>query len=371
MGHLYCGMCDAKYELDDPRWKCDCGSYLDIEFEPNFDPVAIATGPRSLWRYRKAIPIRDDSDIVSLDEGFTPLADLVLDGNRVKVKLDHLCPTGSFKDRGASVLVSRLKEIGVTRVVEDSSGNAGSALAAYCSRAGIECAVFVPEAARPDKVALIRSHGAEVRTVAGDREDTAAAALEAAESTYYASHVWSPYFLQGTKTFAYEICEQLGWRAPDSVVLPVGNGTLLLGAFTGFKELLAAGFIGMLPRLIGVQSSKCNPIARAYENGWDQPRPVPTGATIADGIAVAAPLRGKQILEAVTGSGGSFISVEDAEIEAAREEVGRTGYSVEPTAAAAPAAIMRRRADSGIIVTTLSGADGKPMAGRSHPRARD
>jgi len=355
MGHLYCGICEATYEFDDPRWRCDCGSYLDVEFEPTFDPTAISTGPRSLWRYRAAIPIRDDSDIVSLSEGFTPLADVTLDGRKIRVKLDHLCPTGSFKDRGASVLVSRLKELGIARVVEDSSGNAGSAIAAYCSEAGIQCTVFVPEAARPDKIALMRSHGAEVRIIAGTREDTAAAALEAAESTYYASHVWNPYFLQGTKTFAYEICEQLGWRAPDEVVLPVGNGTLLLGAFMGFEELLAAGFIDKLPRLVAVQSSQCNPLAKAYESGDDAPQPVPAGETVAGGIAVAAPLRGRQILEAVRLSGGSVTSVDDAPIEAAREEIGKLGYSIEPTAAAAPAALVGGPERDGVIVTAFTG----------------
>ncbi len=365
MGHLRCGICEATYEFDDPRWRCDCGSYLDIAFEPSFDPAAISTGPRSLWRYRGAIPIRDDSDIVSMTEGFTPLVDVILGGRKTQVKLDHLCPTGSFKDRGASVLVSRLRELKITRVVEDSSGNAGSAIAAYCSKAGIQCTVFVPESTRPDKVALIKSHGAEVRLVAGTREDAATAALEAAESTYYASHVWNPYFLQGTKTFAYEICEQMGWRTPDSVVLPVGNGTLLLGAFMGFRELLVAGFIDTLPRLVGVQSSQCNPLAKAFESGRGEGRPVKAGPTVAGGIAVAAPLRGKQVLEAVRQSGGSFISVDDAQIEAAREEIGKLGYSIEPTAAAAPAAVIGHRDRAGVTVTAFTGLDRKSHAGGS------
>lgn len=359
MGHLYCGICEATYEFEDPRWRCDCSSYLDIEFEPILDPAAISTGPRSLWRYRAAIPIRDDSNIVSLNEGFTPLADAVLDGRRIRVKLEHLCPTGSFKARGVSVLVSRLRELGITRVIEDSSGNAGSALAAYCSRAGIQCTVFVPETARPDKVALIKSHGAEVRIIAGTREDTASAALEAAESSYYASHVWNPFFLQGTKTFAYEMCEQMGWRVPDEVVLPVGNGTLLLGAFMGFKELLAAGFIDRLPRLVAVQSSQCNPIAKAYEAGEDAPQPVTAGTTVADGIAVAAPLRGSQILEAIRESGGGVTSVDDGQVKATREEIGRIGYFIEPTAAAAPAALTGRPERDGVTVTAFTGSGRK------------
>jgi len=340
MGHLYCGKCGATFELDDPRWRCECGSYLDIEFEPSLDPDLISNGPRSIWRYRSAIPIKSDANIVSLSEGLTPLADLSLGGRGTRVKLEHLSPTGSFKDRGASVLVSRLKELGIPSVVEDSSGNAGSAIAAYCARAGIECTVFVPEAARPEKIDAMRSHGARVRLVAGSREDAADAALEAAESTYYASHVWSPYFLQGTKTFAYEICEQMKWSAPDAVVLPVGNGTLLLSAFQGFKELLAAALIDAMPELIAVQSSQCDPLARAHQLGLEEPLAVTAGATVADGIAVAAPLRGKQILQAVKESGGSFITVDDADIGATREAIGRLGYSIEPTAAAAPAAVI-------------------------------
>jgi threonine synthase len=363
MVHLFCGTCEARYELDDPRWRCDCGSYLDIEFEPHFDPTAISTGPRSLWRYRSAIPIGDDSNIVSLAEGFTPLADVAPGGRRIQVKLDHLCPTGSFKARGASVLAGRLRELGITRVVEDSSGNAGSAIAAYCSEAGIHCTVFVPEAARPEKVAAIRSHGADVTIVPGDREDAAAAALEAAESSYYASHVWNPYFLQGTKTFAYEICEQMAWRVPDEVVLPVGNGTLLLGAFMGFKELRAAGLTNRLPALIAVQSSQCAPIARAFAGVEDSPETVRPGTTVADGIAVAAPLRGSQILEAVRQSGGEVITVDDSQVEAAQEEIGELGYFIEPTAAVAPAAIIART-DRGaavdkVIVTAFTGTGRK------------
>jgi threonine synthase len=311
------------------------------------------------------MPIEDDANIVSLSEGLTPMADVLLGGRKTKVKLEHLSPTGSFKDRGASVLISRLKELRIPGVVEDSSGNAGAAIAAYCSEVDIECTVYAPETIRPDKVARIESRGAQVRLVGGTREDAADAALAAAESTYYASHVWNPYFLQGTKTFAYETCEQLGWRAPDTVVLPVGNGTLLLGAFKGFEELLALGFIDTMPKLIAVQSSECDPLARAYAGDSEKPRTAKAGATVADGIAVAAPLRGRQILEAVRQSKGSFISVDDAEIEAAREEICKLGYFIEPTAAAAPAAIIYHKAGAGVIVTALSGAGGKPGAGKA------
>ena len=158
----------------------------------------------------------------------------------VRLKLDFLMPTLSFKDRGAVLLATLARRLGVERAVVDSSGNAGTAAAAYLARAGVPCEVFVPEATSPGKLAQMRAHGATVRVVSGTRADTAAAAMSAADTpgTFYASHVYHPYFLHGVKTYAYEIWEQSGRVLPDTVVVPVGNGTLVLGCYLAFRELL-------------------------------------------------------------------------------------------------------------------------------------
>ena len=249
MSLLTCIKCNATYSSDDPLWRCRCGGLLDlrIEFEPVFDLEKIKKRKPSMWRYREAIPIKDDAHIVSFDEGFTPLIEVTVFGKAILIKQEQLFPTGSFKDRGASVLISQVRALGIEKVVEDSSGNAGSAIAAYCAHAGISCEIFVPAETSSSKLAQIALYGAKLNKIPGTREETAAAVLKAAETNYYASHSWNPFFFHGTKTFAFEVCEQLGWVSPDTVILPVGNGTLLLGAYIGFMELKAAKITKKFP----------------------------------------------------------------------------------------------------------------------------
>jgi len=355
---LICKKCNLSYSPDLPRWRCDCGGVLDLEFQPSFDLKKIANRKPSMWRYREAIPIARDPNIVTLDEGFTPLLDIVVGGRHVLIKQEQLFSTGSYKDRGASVLVSKIRELGITEVVEDSSGNAGSAIAAYCARAGIECHIYVPAKTAPAKLAQIRSYGAKLNLISGTREETAEAALRAAEKFYYASHSWNPFFLQGTKTFAYEVCEQLGWKAPDTVVLPVGNGTLLLGAFTGFKELMVSGIINHLPKVIAVQAENCAPLCEMFNNNLDNIPSIYVSSTMAEGIAVAKPIRGLQIVDAVRHSRGHFITVNDNEISQSLQEMSHQGFSIEPTAAATIAGLEKylietKRDES--IITAFTG----------------
>lgn len=356
--NLVCTSCAAMFPLDDPRWRCRCGGLLDIDFAPQFPLDAIARRKPTMWRYREAIPIAPDARVVSLDEGFTPLLPLDFEGRTVWVKQDQLFSTGSYKDRGASVLISQVNALGVRRVVEDSSGNAGCAIAAYCARAGIACEIYVPASTSPAKIAQIEAYGARLIRVPGSREDTARAVLQAAETTYYASHSWNSFFFHGTKTWAYEVCEQMGWRAPDAVILPVGNGTLLLGAFIGFKDLLRTGVIDRLPRLIGVQARACAPLYEAFIDNLRENACIEKQPTIAEGIAVAEPVRGSQIVRAVRESGGWFIAVDEAEIQAALHAMWRQGFYIEPTAAAAMAGVsryLREHALDEVIVSTLTG----------------
>jgi threonine synthase len=333
---LICKECGNRYETNEPRWRCDCGGLLDLDFQPRFDIAKIQSRKPFMWRYREAIPIERDTHIVSFSEGFTPMIELQFGGIPVLFKQDHLFPTGSFKDRGASVLVSKIKELGITEVVEDSSGNAGSAVAGYCARAGIACDIYVPQSTSEGKCSQVTGYGARLTRVPGSREDTARAAYEAAASTYYASHTWNPWFFHGTKTFAYEVCEQLGWKSPGTLVTPVGNGTLLLGAFIGFNELLNAGIIDRLPRIIAVQTEACAPLA--YAGGG---LPVTTTPTMAEGIAVAEPVRGREIITAVERSGGFFMTVLEEEIRCGLADALSRGFYIEPTSAVVCAAISK------------------------------
>jgi threonine synthase len=335
MNRLICKGCGAGYSLDDPRWRCDCGSFLDIEFEFHFDLERIKGRELTLWRYREAIPIHRDEHIVSLKEGATPLIELPIDGRNAFVKLEQLFPTGSFKDRGASVLMTKAKELGVTKVVEDSSGNAGCAIAAYSARACIECEIFVPEHTSPGKLAQIQMYGARLIKVPGSREDTANAALEAAREHYYASHVWNPFFFQGTKTFAFEVWEQLHYSVPDTLIIPTGHGTLLVGAYLGFKDLLHQRLIPRLPRLIAVQPEACAPVYEMFHGKSSALPAIVPGHTMAEGIRIPEPVRATQIVDILAETEGEVITVTEREIEGSLLEVCNNGLYIEPTSAAA------------------------------------
>ena len=359
---LVCAACEAAFPEDRPRWRCECGSYLTLSASGMFSPGDLASRPASLWRYREALGIDASTPAVTLGEGFTPLGEATIDGFGLKLKLDFLCPTGSYKDRGSAVMITKLKSWGMTEIIEDSSGNAGASIAAYAGVAGMRADIFIPESASAGKAAQIAMYGARLVKVPGTRADTAQAAWDAASGTFYASHNWSPYFLAGMKTAAYEIAEQLSWNPPDWVVVPVGGGGLLSGLYMGFSDLLKAGIIRFLPRIAAVQAANCDPIYQAWSKGLTdvpaaEPRP-----TAAEGIAVAKPVRGKAILEAIRGSQGLVRTVTDELIWDSVEALGRQGVYVEPTAAAAPGAIaaMRREgvigaADRVVVILTGSG----------------
>jgi len=320
---LVCRSCKVTYPMNDPRWRCDCTGLLEVRFRPRFDKEKILRRKHTMWRYREALPVDDDAHVVSFDEGMTPMIPADIGPGTLLLKLEQLFPTGSYKDRGAAVLISKAKEMGVTRVVEDSSGNAGCAIAAYAARAGIECEILVPESTSPGKLAQILLYGAALRRIPGSREDTASAAYAEAERTYYASHAWNPFFFQGTKTFAYEVWEQLGFCTPDALLLPAGNGTLVIGSFIGFRELLENGLIDKLPRLIAVQAQNCAPLLAMFREGLDAVPVIETRETIAEGVAIAAPVRGKEIVDIVRETGGEVLAVSDEEVERALLLLGR------------------------------------------------
>lgn len=355
MTQLLCNQCGKTHSTPTTLWKCTCGGILDLEFRSSFPVEKIQKRKPAPWRYKEAIPIENKKHTVSLGEGLTPLVSMNFSGKTVYIKQDQQFPTGSFKDRGASVLISKARELGVKKVVVDSSGNAGSAIAAYCANANISCDVYVPENTVLGKTAQIRSYGAKLHKIPGTREDTANAAFLAAKEHYYASHYWNPYFIHGLKTFAFEICEQLGWSAPDTVILPVGQGTLLLGAALGFKELLQARIIHSIPKLIGVQAENCAPLCHAFHKSTGRINTFNKKSTIAAGIAISNPLRGKQILDAVQKTNGEFITVTEKEIKRALQETRHRGYYIEPTSASAIAGLKKyiSKSDPGEVIVSI------------------
>jgi threonine synthase len=358
MDQFICSDCHRSYSVTSAIWRCACGSPLDLLFEPKFSIKKILKRSTTLWRYREAIPIHQDQNILSLGEGLTPLQELEFEGHRVFLKIDYLFPTGSYKDRGATVLISKVKEIGIKKVVDDSSGNAGSAIAAYCAKGGIECEIYVPESTSRGKLTQIEAYGALLERVKGSREKTAEVTLAAASKTYYASHCWNPFFFHGTKTFAYEIWEQLNFKAPDTLVLPIGHGTLFLGASIGFRELKESGLVKKVPRLVGIQSAFCAPLYQAFQEGKQEVPLIERRETVAEGIAIATPVRGKQILRAIQETGGEILAVSEEEIKIAHKEMGLRGYFIEPTSAATIAGLKKYLSKKGrreTVVSTLTG----------------
>lgn len=316
------------YPPDALRWRGNDGGLLDLEYNLNgFRPD---DGEQGLWRYHDVLPLQDLQHRVSFGEGMTPVVTEKISGNECQLKLEYIFPTGSYKDRGATVLISHIREMNMKRIVEDSSGNAGCSIAAYAAKAGIACEIVVAASTSPAKIHQLKAYGAEVTLVNGSREDVAHVAMEKAYTTCYASHVYNPYFFQGTKTFAYEIAEQCRNHFPRQIVLPVGNGTLLIGAWIGFSELLHLGLIPFMPRLIAVQATHCAPLASDK---------YPFLPTLAEGIAIREPARKHQLLDIVGRTGGEVITVSEDEIAAAWQEAAGRGYYIEKTSAAGWAGI--------------------------------
>jgi threonine synthase len=329
-----CSRCRRPYPARGFPHRCpDCGGVYDLTADPTYAP---GRGPRSttgLVRFRESLPLPPDAPLVSLGEGNTPLLPGAIGNTPVFFKCEHLNPTGSFKDRGAAVLVSGLQAGGVEEAVEDSSGNAGAAFAAYAARAGLRARIYVPAYASGPKRAQIQAFGAEVVRIPGPRSAATEAALQAvAEGAVYASHAYLPHLLAGVATLAFELVEALG-QAPGSVVTPTGQGSIVLGLQMGFRALRRAGVIERQPRLIGVQASACAPLWAMHRSGADGLRRVQEGETLAEGIRILRPLRGDAVLAAVESSGGTFAAVDEPSILQGREALGRSGWHVEPTSA--------------------------------------
>ena len=339
---LRCRFCNQPVEWPPQQPRCprpECRGPLQPKRNIIFDAHLIEPTATGMWRYRHLLPPVPDNPI-SLGEGWTPLLRLESKSDRlIYVKNETLNPTGSFKDRGAAFLINTIQ--GEEKVVvDDSSGNAGAALAAYAARAGRTARIFTPAAAPEAKKAQIQRYGAELVPVEGNRDAVAQAAETFAQhpNVFYASHVWHPGYALAMQTIAWEIWEQLGRRAPEWVILPTGNGSLLRGVRWGFRALQKAKYIKDLPRLIAVQAANCAPLAAfvagAYRPGRFQARP-----TRADGVAIPNPPLIEAMAAAVRKTKGKVVTIPEEAIHRAQTELALKGFYVEPTAALPYAAL--------------------------------
>ena len=335
------------YPLNVPRWCSDDRTPLLITPGTGISRDEIDGRTRSLWRYRAALPVEIEKPI-TLGEGCTPLVQRMWGDLRPFFKLEWFNPTGSFKDRGSAVMLSFLRQIGIDAVLEDSSGNGGSSMAGLGAAGAMRVKILAPASTSPAKIAQVRAYGAQIQLVEGPREESEAEAIRQSDATFYASHNWQPFFLEGTKSFAYELWEDLGFRAPDNVIMPVGAGSSLLGCAFGFRELMKAGAIAKLPRLFAAQPLNCSPIDASFRAGIDTPVPREVHKTIAEGTAIKHPMRLREIIAALRESDGGTIALTEDEIVAALRRLARQGLFAEPTSASGAAAL-DKLAGAGVI----------------------
>lgn len=355
--HLECSLTGEHYPADELHGLSRAGMPLLVRYaldrvKSALTKDALAARPPDLWRYRELLPVRHARDIVSLGENMTPLVLLASEGGEVLVKEEGRLPTGSFKARGIALAVSMAKELGLTHLAMPTNGNAGAALAAYASRAGMRATVFCPEDTPDINVREIAAQGARVYRVNGliDQCGRLVAAGREITGWFDLSTLKEPYRIEGKKTMGFELAEQLGWDLPDVIFYPTGGGTGLIGMWKAFVELEAIGFIGAKrPRMVAVQAAGCAPIVRAFEQGsvhaerWEDAR------TIASGIRVPAAIGDFLILSAVRDSGGYAIAVDDSEILQSLHDVAvREGLLLCPEGAACHAA-WRKSLDEGRI----------------------
>ncbi len=375
--HYVCDRCHANYELSDRINTCRrCGGLLEVQYDlerlkDGVSPRTFKERPQSMWRWRELLPLPQAVDAISLGEGGTPLVPSLYAGPQLGLrhlyfKNDTLMPTGSFKDRGFSLAVTFAHWLGITRGLTYTSGNAGASFAAYAARAGMETVILVEYVANPVKAAMIKLYGAQVVTLFFDGMGQITDMLEQAVrelDLYQFVNFINPVRHEAMKTYAYEISEQLDWRAPHVMIHPVGTGGGLWGAWKGFQELHALGWIDHMPRMVGVQPAASAHLAEAFRHGQLTAGRFGDGtATIAQSIAADAPLQGgERVLRGIYDSGGWAEGVTDEEILTAMRWLGREGISAEPSAAAPLAALTRAVADGrvdrdAVVVCVVTGS---------------
>jgi len=354
--HLECIGCGAHYSSSEVLYACrSCGDLLEVRYDyeslrESVDTSLWKARPPSVWRYEELLPLDRGSVKVSLGEGGTSLHRSIrltesLGLKRMHVKNEGENPTGSFKDRGMTLGVSKAVEIGAEKVACASTGNTSASLAAYAARAGLECIVVIPSGkVALGKLAQAVVYGARVVQLEGNFDDALRAVVELAQSEIglYLLNSINPYRLEGQKTLAYEVCDQLGGRVPDTVIVPVGNAGNISAIWKGFQDLNQLGLISDLPRMIGIQAEGASPIAEAFRRGLSRIDPVPNPETVATAIRIGSPASWKKALRAVRSSNGLIETVADREILEAQKLLARLeGIFVEPASAASIAGLKK------------------------------
>jgi len=353
---LECSFCFREYDSNHQHHLClDCGKPLLARYRlkslsRSLKRDDLACRRPSLWRYRELLPVLNDSNIITLGEGFTPLLKAPRLGricgcSDLYIKDESLNPTYTFKSRGMSVAVSKALELGVESISLPSAGNAAGALSAYAAAAGIHAHVFMPRDVPDVFISECAVLGADVTLVEGLISDAGILAAGEIEKhgRYDMSTLKEPYRLEGKKTMGFELAEQMGWKLPDVIIYPTGGGTGLIGMWKSFREMEELGWVGSeRPRMVSVQSSGCAPIVRAFREGWESAQEWEGAKTIAEGLRVPSAIGDFLILEAVRESGGTAVEVDDSSLLQATELIGRTcGLYVSPESAATLSALQK------------------------------
>ncbi|MCZ7356635.1 MAG: threonine synthase [Candidatus Methanoperedens sp.] len=356
MYHLECIACHRKYSSTDVIYTCSCGGLLDVVYD--YQNIHISkkdlSGPLSVWKYRALLPVGREP--ISLKEGGTPLyrVDRIAESvglKEVYVKHEGMNPTGSFKDRGMTVGVTKALELGMKTVACASTGNTSASLAVYGAKAGVPAVVLLPSGkVALGKLAQALMHGAKVLSIRGNFDDALKLVRDLCDREgFYLLNSVNPYRLEGQKTIAFEIADQLGWQAPDRVVLPVGNAGNITAIYKGFKEFKRLGIINSVPKMTGIQAEGASPIVKAIKSNAEAITPEARPETVATAIRIGNPVNAIKALLAIKESGGTAETVSDDEIIKAQQELASLeGIGVEPASASSIAGL-RKLADMGVI----------------------
>ena len=352
--NLECTYCNAEFSADEPQRLCsECGKVLYPRYDLQgaaaaLDRDMLKERPANMWRYFEVMPIRDESNVITLGEGFTPIFQAERLGpemgcSDLLIKDEGVNPTASFKARGLSAAVSKAKELGITKITMPSAGNAAGAMTSYAAKGGIDSYVVMPKDAPEANQKEVVITGGELTLIDGLISDAGVLSRERAaeEGLFDISTLQEPYRVEGKKTMGYEIAEQLGWTLPDAIVYPTGGGTGIVGMWKAFDEMEAMGWIGSeRPRMFAVQSDGCAPIVRAFEQGTEFAEPWQDADTVAAGIRVPSAIGDYLILESIRESGGGALTVSDDEIRDYMATVARLeGMFICPEGAATAAAL--------------------------------
>jgi len=352
---IRCISCGREYDLEEIIYTCsECGSVLEVECDVEVSRDVFRGRRQNMWRYREFMPV-DSSRIVSLDEGGTPFVRCDTIGSELGielyVKVEGSNPTGSFKDRGMSVGITKALELGVDTVGCASTGNTSASLAAYAARAGLGCVVLLPSGkVALGKLAQAMFHGARVLSVRGNFDEALEAVTELAlMGELYLLNSVNPFRLEGQKSIGFEIVDDLGWESPDRIILPVGNAGNISAIWKGISEFYRAGFIDERPMMTGIQAEGASPVVEAFRKGRTEIEPVRDPETVATAIRIGAPVSYLKALRAIYESDGYAESVTDEEILSAQKLLARReGIGVEPASAASIAGLIKL-VDEGVV----------------------